>query len=157
MRSRNLKVQRLSERIHDLDWTSTPDMQSILAVGFAHHVDLLCQQRMTYFDEGPGWALCWKVDIGKCVKASIYKVSHLAHLSYAASFPAQSEIRSGWRMGHFLLLLDIKCAYMVNQHPPLKTHLLRTCSDTWPGKTAPWKTIIRKCYYNACSGVCHVT
>lgn len=22
---------------------------------------------MTYFDEGPGWAICWKVDTGKCV------------------------------------------------------------------------------------------
>ncbi|KAK0464982.1 RAVE protein 1 C terminal-domain-containing protein [Desarmillaria tabescens] len=52
-----------SEPINDLDWTSTPDMQSILAVGFLHHVELLCQQRMTYFDEGPGWAICWKIDI----------------------------------------------------------------------------------------------
>ena len=54
-----------SDTIYDLDWTSTPDVQSILAVGFLHHVAILCQQRMTYFDEGPGWALCAKVDIGK--------------------------------------------------------------------------------------------
>ncbi|KAJ4485959.1 RAVE protein 1 C terminal-domain-containing protein [Lentinula aciculospora] len=53
-----------SQPINDLDWTSTPDMQSILAVGFLHHVELLCQQRMTYFDEGPGWSVCWKIDIG---------------------------------------------------------------------------------------------
>ncbi|KAJ3750593.1 RAVE protein 1 C terminal-domain-containing protein [Lentinula detonsa] len=53
-----------SQPINDLDWTSTPDMQSILAVGFLHHVELLCQQRMTYFDEGPSWSMCWKIDIG---------------------------------------------------------------------------------------------
>lgn len=63
-----LNLQRLlSEPIHDLDWTSTPDMQSVLAVGFLHHVELLCQQRMTYFDEGPGWATCTIVEIGKYV------------------------------------------------------------------------------------------
>lgn len=56
-----------SDTITDLDWTCTPDMQSILAVGFHHHVELLCQQRMTYFDEGPGWAICWKIDISRYV------------------------------------------------------------------------------------------
>ncbi|KAF5385516.1 hypothetical protein D9757_005413 [Collybiopsis confluens] len=54
-----------SQPINDLDWTSTPDMQSILAVGFLHHVELLCQQRKTYFDEGPGWSTCWKINIGR--------------------------------------------------------------------------------------------
>ncbi|KAF5374738.1 hypothetical protein D9758_000427 [Tetrapyrgos nigripes] len=53
-----------SESINDLDWSSTPDMQSILAVGFLHHVDILCQQRMTYFDEGYSWTRCWRIDIG---------------------------------------------------------------------------------------------
>ncbi|KAF9029279.1 WD repeat-containing protein [Hymenopellis radicata] len=67
-----------SEPIRDLDWTSTPDMQSILAVGFDHHVDLLCQQRMTYFDPGPGWSICWKIDI----QASIpYPISDSIWLS----------------------------------------------------------------------------
>ncbi|KAL0580829.1 regulator of (H+)-ATPase in vacuolar membrane [Marasmius crinis-equi] len=56
-----------SDTINDLDWTSTPDMQSILAVGFLHHVELICQQRMTYFDEGPGWSTCWKIEIGNFV------------------------------------------------------------------------------------------
>lgn len=56
-----------SETILDLDWSSTPDMQSILAVGYAHRVDILCQQRMTYFDEGPGWALCRTIDISRSV------------------------------------------------------------------------------------------
>ncbi|KAF8349754.1 RAVE protein 1 C terminal-domain-containing protein [Amanita rubescens] len=55
------------EKVNDLDWTSTPDQQSILAVGFLYHVDLLCQQRMTYFDPGPGWALCYKIEIGSII------------------------------------------------------------------------------------------
>ncbi|KAF9015532.1 RAVE protein 1 C terminal-domain-containing protein [Cyathus striatus] len=51
------------EPVLDLDWGSTPDMQSILAVGFSRHVNILCQQRMTYFDQGPGWDLCRKIDL----------------------------------------------------------------------------------------------
>ncbi|KAI9783951.1 MAG: regulator of (H+)-ATPase in vacuolar membrane [Geoglossum umbratile] len=44
------------EMIQDLDWTSTPDGQSILAVGFAHRVLLLSQLRYDYLDAGPAWA-----------------------------------------------------------------------------------------------------
>ncbi|KIK91309.1 hypothetical protein PAXRUDRAFT_34992 [Paxillus rubicundulus Ve08.2h10] len=65
-----LEHQRIfsaSEPIYDLDWTSTPDNQSILAVGFAHHVELLCQQRKTYFGDDPGWAICFKIEIGRYV------------------------------------------------------------------------------------------
>jgi RAVE protein 1 C terminal len=58
-----LNNYREQDRILDLDWSSTPDGQSILAVGYAHHVDLLCQQRSTYFGGGPGWAVCQKIDI----------------------------------------------------------------------------------------------
>ncbi|KAJ7630787.1 RAVE protein 1 C terminal-domain-containing protein [Roridomyces roridus] len=60
-----------SETINDLDWTSTPDAQSILAVGFLHHVELLCQKRATYFDGGPGWTNCWKVEIGSYIPYQI--------------------------------------------------------------------------------------
>ncbi|KAJ8083807.1 regulator of (H+)-ATPase in vacuolar membrane [Marasmius tenuissimus] len=60
-----------SDTINDLDWTSTPDMQSILAVGFLQHVELICQQRMTYFDEGPGWTTCWRIEIGSFIPYSI--------------------------------------------------------------------------------------
>ncbi|RPD64989.1 hypothetical protein L227DRAFT_635288 [Lentinus tigrinus ALCF2SS1-6] len=52
-----------SDPISDLDWTTTPDKQSILAVGFAHKVELLCQQRATYFDETPAWGICWRLDM----------------------------------------------------------------------------------------------
>ena len=41
--------------IQDLDWTSTPDMQSILAVGFPHRVILLSQLRYDYLDSRPAW------------------------------------------------------------------------------------------------------
>lgn len=41
--------------IRDLDWTSTPDMQSILAVGFPHKVVLLSQLRYDYLDSRPSW------------------------------------------------------------------------------------------------------
>ncbi|THH06398.1 hypothetical protein EW145_g4114 [Phellinidium pouzarii] len=53
-----------NEAINDLDWTSTPDFQSILAVGFSQHVLLLCQQRMSYFSEEPAWGVLGRIDIG---------------------------------------------------------------------------------------------
>ncbi|KAF5384978.1 hypothetical protein D9615_001393 [Tricholomella constricta] len=68
-----------SEPIHDLDWTSTPDNQSILAVGFLHRVELLCQQRMTYFDEGPGWEKCTTIEIGSFISAHIQDSIWLAN------------------------------------------------------------------------------
>ncbi|KAJ5490889.1 hypothetical protein N7539_002456 [Penicillium diatomitis] len=43
------------DSITDLDWTSTPDMQSILAVGFPHKVVLLSQLRYDYLDAQPSW------------------------------------------------------------------------------------------------------
>ncbi|KAF7597537.1 regulator of (H+)-ATPase in vacuolar membrane [Aspergillus hancockii] len=43
------------DSIRDLDWTSTPDMQSILAVGFPHKVILLSQLRYDYLDARPSW------------------------------------------------------------------------------------------------------
>ncbi|KAF7306783.1 WD repeat protein [Mycena indigotica] len=60
-----------SEAINDLDWNSTPDMQSILAVGFLRHVEILCQQRSTYFDSVPGWVRCWTVEIGSYIPYQI--------------------------------------------------------------------------------------
>src|SRR5258706_6306021 len=58
---------RVSEPVVDLDWTATPDGQSILAIGFPHHVLLLYQQRMTYFDHEPRWGILDKYDISRCV------------------------------------------------------------------------------------------
>ncbi|KAG8219687.1 RAVE protein 1 C terminal-domain-containing protein [Butyriboletus roseoflavus] len=69
-----LEHQRIfsaSEPIYDLDWTSTPDNQSILAVGFAQHVELLCQQRKTYFGDDPAWTICFKIEIGRYIPYTI--------------------------------------------------------------------------------------
>ncbi|KAH4175672.1 hypothetical protein HBH70_049010 [Parastagonospora nodorum] len=41
--------------IHDLDWSSTPDNQSILAVGFPHRVVIYAQLRYDYLNAGPSW------------------------------------------------------------------------------------------------------
>ena len=44
------------EVIGDLDWSSTPDDQSILAVGFPHGIFIFAQMRYDYLQEGPAWA-----------------------------------------------------------------------------------------------------
>jgi WD40 repeat protein len=41
--------------IQDLDWSSTPDNQSILAVGFPHRVVIYAQLRYDYLNAGPSW------------------------------------------------------------------------------------------------------
>lgn len=41
--------------IQDLDWSSTPDNQSILAVGFPHRVVIYAQLRYDYLSAGPSW------------------------------------------------------------------------------------------------------
>jgi len=41
--------------IQDLDWSSTPDNQSILAVGFPHRVIIYAQLRYDYMNTGPSW------------------------------------------------------------------------------------------------------
>lgn len=49
--------------IQDLDWTSTPDSQAILAVGFQHRVLLLSQMRFDYLNKGPAWAPIHEINI----------------------------------------------------------------------------------------------
>ncbi|CAE6472515.1 unnamed protein product [Rhizoctonia solani] len=62
-------VRILNEPITDLDWTSTaaPQSQSILAIGFAQHVVLLCQQRLTYFDDETAWVEIGKVETSQLI------------------------------------------------------------------------------------------
>ncbi|KAG2159698.1 RAVE protein 1 C terminal-domain-containing protein [Suillus bovinus] len=76
------RIFSTSEHINDLDWTSTPDNQSILAIGFTHHVELLCQQRKTYFNDDPAWAICWKVDIRDYISYPIRDSIWLANGSF---------------------------------------------------------------------------
>jgi hypothetical protein len=63
-----------SEAIQDLDWTSTvdPQSQSILAIGFAQHVLLLCQQRLTYFDDETAWSEVGRVELSQYVPSDIF-------------------------------------------------------------------------------------
>ncbi|KAJ2987724.1 hypothetical protein NUW58_g4347 [Xylaria curta] len=49
--------------VKDLDWTSTPDSQSILAVGFPYRVVLLSQMRFDYLNKGPAWAPIREISI----------------------------------------------------------------------------------------------
>lgn len=49
--------------INDLDWTSTPDSQSVLAVGFPHRILLLSQLRFDYLNKGPAWAPVREISI----------------------------------------------------------------------------------------------
>ena len=51
------------DTVQDLDWTSTPDDQSILAVGFPHKVMILAQIRYDYLDKGPAWAFIREIYI----------------------------------------------------------------------------------------------
>ena len=53
--------------IRDLDWTSTPDDQSILAVGFPRRVVLFCQQRSDYLSGGSTWVSYLSFDMHKYV------------------------------------------------------------------------------------------
>lgn len=50
--------------IKDLDWTSTPDSQSILAVGYQSRVVLLSQMRFDYLNKGPAWAPFREISVG---------------------------------------------------------------------------------------------
>ncbi|KAF2468647.1 uncharacterized protein BDR25DRAFT_265443 [Lindgomyces ingoldianus] len=58
MRSEQLEYEEKFEGngiIQDLDWSSTPDNQSILAVGFPHRVVIYAQLRYDYLNAGPSW------------------------------------------------------------------------------------------------------
>ncbi|KAF2403852.1 hypothetical protein EJ06DRAFT_488764 [Trichodelitschia bisporula] len=60
MRSAQLEHEERFENsggIQDLDWSSTPDNQSILAVGFPHRIILYTQLRYDYLDSKPSWAV----------------------------------------------------------------------------------------------------
>ncbi|TIC97346.1 Regulator of V-ATPase in vacuolar membrane protein 1 [Colletotrichum higginsianum] len=59
--------------IQDLDWTSTPDSQSILAVGFQSKVVLLCQMRFDYLNKGPAWAAVREISILRNVLMSLHQ------------------------------------------------------------------------------------
>lgn len=57
--------------MQDLDWTTTSDLQSVLAVGFPHSVVLVCEQRMDYIDVTPGWAPFLTIDMKRHTPVAI--------------------------------------------------------------------------------------
>ncbi|KAG8997978.1 regulator of (H+)-ATPase in vacuolar membrane [Tulasnella sp. JGI-2019a] len=63
--------QVFSEKVNDLDWTSTYDGLSILALGFSQKVLLLSSQRMSYFDERPTWGVLKVLDTSGITPFSI--------------------------------------------------------------------------------------
>ncbi|OLL25757.1 Regulator of V-ATPase in vacuolar membrane protein 1 [Neolecta irregularis DAH-3] len=52
-------------KIRDLDWTCTPDSQSILSIGFQHQIILLCQKRLEYSSISPSWICFRRIDLQK--------------------------------------------------------------------------------------------
>lgn len=57
------KSYSAQDTIQDLDWSSTPDNQSILAVGFPYKVRILAQMRYDYQNAGPAWAPIREINI----------------------------------------------------------------------------------------------
>lgn len=51
------------DKIQDMDWSSTPDDQALLAVGFPHKVVILAQMRYDYMNTGPAWARIREISI----------------------------------------------------------------------------------------------
>ncbi|KAI4734859.1 hypothetical protein E4T50_14619 [Aureobasidium sp. EXF-12298] len=52
-----------NQTIQDLDWASTPDNQSILAVGFPHAVFVYTQLRYDYVTERPSWGRIKQINV----------------------------------------------------------------------------------------------
>lgn len=144
-----------SEIINDLDWTSTPDRQSILAVGFSHHIELLCQQRMTYFNEEPGWTMCYKVEIAPYVVVLYCLKYDYNYNIFKGWYHIRSVIRYGLQMDHCLLEQVIKCSYLVNlvDYPAARNSTQTVCLNMLQGIMGRWKTITRKCFFNVFCGV----
>lgn len=76
-------------KICDLDWTSSgtgippsgtggQQESSILAVGFSHRIVILCEQRMTYFDQEPAWMILGDIDLTRW-DASTVPIFSLTH------------------------------------------------------------------------------
>ena len=78
-----------SDRVNDLDWSATPDTQSILAVGYARRIDILCQQRATYFEDDPGWAVVKQISLEgvlvlSAATSDFYSQDDLEHVATAS-------------------------------------------------------------------------
>lgn len=97
--------------IQDLDWASTPDLQSILAVGFQYRVVLLSQMRFDYLNKGPAWAPIREISIRDLTPHPIGDSTWLSggHLMigagnqvfvYDRNVKASERLTSGLRLVH---------------------------------------------------------
>lgn len=55
--------QEFESLISDLDWTSTPDLQGMLAIGLTSHVVIYSQLRFDYTNKTPSWTPVKQIDI----------------------------------------------------------------------------------------------
>ncbi len=97
--------------VQDLDWTSTPDSQSILAIGFPYRVLLLSQMRFDYLNKGPAWAPIREISIRELTPHPIGDSAWLGdgHLVigagnqlfvYDRSFDVSSSLVTSLRLPH---------------------------------------------------------
>lgn len=82
--------------MQDLDWTTTSDLQSVLAVGFPHKIVLVCEQRMSYIESNPGWAPFLTVDMTQYTSVPINDSIWLAGGSLAVGAGNQMYLFSRW-------------------------------------------------------------
>lgn len=86
--------------IQDLDWTTTSDLQSVLAVGFPHHIVLVCEQRMSYVEVTPGWAPFINIDMRKYTSVPINDSIWIAGGSFAVGVGNQIYVFSRFLEQH---------------------------------------------------------
>lgn len=94
--------------IQDLDWSSTPDNQSILAVGFPHRVIIYSQLRYDYIDSRPSWAPVRDINVLDITSHPIGDSVWLGGGSFAIG------------AGHQMIVLDHNIPVTENLQPDLR-------------------------------------
>ena len=67
------------DSLQDLDWSSTPDRQSILAAGFRYKVVILSQLRYDYLSSSPAWIPIREINIKQLTSDPIADSVWLSH------------------------------------------------------------------------------
>lgn len=67
------------DSLQDLDWSSTPDRQSILAAGFRYKVVILAQLRYDYLSSSPAWMPVREISIKQLTSDPIADSIWLSH------------------------------------------------------------------------------
>jgi hypothetical protein len=145
-------VLSTQENVNDLDWSATPDSQSILAVGYVDRIELLCEKRMSYFDEAPAWTVCWKIDVGTLVYFYFF-LSSPPNSAASALYLTRSATRSGWPTALWLWPLATSSPCTPSQHLQHRRRARRACSSMWRARTAHLRTTTLRCSCSFYSGV----